>query len=295
MAWSRGEMANYKVPRAVEIVDELPRQRHRQGGQGGLAGPCRAARGVPAVVTEERREALRAFDGLRVVELGVWVAAPAAGALLADWGADVIKVEPPTGDPMRGAFASIGVGKDFPNPAFAQDNRGKRSIVLDLRRDDDRARLEQLLSRADVFITNLRPDALDSLGLEPAATVARHPRLVYCSISGYGLRGEDRNRPDLRHRRLLGPIGPLVADGRRSEGNPAQRPGRHRRPHHRPGRRWPASWPPSSSSAPPDGAGGRGVAAADGHLRARVGPGPPDDAGQGGQGRGRGTATRPRS
>ncbi len=146
-------------------------------------------------MTDAGRPALSALDGLRVVELGVWVAAPAAGALLADWGADVVKVEPPTGDPMRNAFGSIGVGEDFPNPAFAQDNRGKRSVVLDLRHDEDRARLEQLLARADVFLTNLRPDALDGLGLEPHTTVGRHPRLVYCSVSGYGLRGGDRNRP----------------------------------------------------------------------------------------------------
>jgi crotonobetainyl-CoA:carnitine CoA-transferase CaiB-like acyl-CoA transferase len=138
---------------------------------------------------------LTALSGLRVVEMGVWVAAPSAGALLADWGADVIKVEPPNGDPMRGAFGSLGIGQDFPNPAFAQDNRGKRSIVLDLRRPEAREQLEKLLSTADVFLTNLRPDALDGLGLEPTATVARHSRLVYCSVSGYGLRGEDRNRP----------------------------------------------------------------------------------------------------
>ena len=127
--------------------------------------------------------------------MGVWVAAPSAGALLADWGADVIKVEPPNGDPMRSAFGSLGIGQDFPNPAFAQDNRGKRSVVLDLRQTEARERLEELLATADVFLTNLRPDALDGLDLEPAATVARHPRLVYCSVSGYGLRGEDRNRP----------------------------------------------------------------------------------------------------
>jgi crotonobetainyl-CoA:carnitine CoA-transferase CaiB-like acyl-CoA transferase len=138
---------------------------------------------------------LTALSGLRVVEMGVWVAAPSAGALLADWGADVIKVEPPNGDPMRSAFGSLGIGKDFPNPAFAQDNRGKRSVVLDLRQPESRERLEELLSTADVFLTNLRPDALDGLGLEPGSTVERHPRLVYCSVSGYGLRGEDRNRP----------------------------------------------------------------------------------------------------
>ncbi|HXX90417.1 MAG TPA: CoA transferase, partial [Acidimicrobiales bacterium] len=70
----------------------------------------------------------------------------------------------------------------------------KRSVVLDLRQDGDRASLEDLLAGADVFVTNLRPDALDNLGLEPETTVGRHPRLVYCSVSGYGLRGEDRNR-----------------------------------------------------------------------------------------------------
>ncbi|MGA2835546.1 MAG: CoA transferase [Acidimicrobiales bacterium] len=138
---------------------------------------------------------LTALSGLRVVELGVWVAAPSAAAMLADWGAEVIKVESPTGDPMRNVFGSLGIGGDLPNPAFALDNRGKRSIVLDLRDPDGRGHLEELLASADVFITNLRPDALDKLDLEAEATVARHPRLVYCSISGYGLRGEDRNRP----------------------------------------------------------------------------------------------------
>ena len=138
--------------------------------------------------------ALSALAGLRVVELGIWVAAPAAAGLLADWGADVIKVEPPAGDPMRHVFGSLGIG-DVPNAAFALDNRGKRSVVLDLRDPDERQQLETLLQSADVFISNLRPDALDRLDLEPNATIARHPRLVYCSVSGYGLGGEDRNRP----------------------------------------------------------------------------------------------------
>lgn len=138
---------------------------------------------------------LSSLADLRVVELGVWVAAPAVAALLADWGADVVKVEAPTGDPMRWVFGSIGLGKDRPNPAFTLDNRGKRSVILDLREETDREHLERLLEGADVFVSNLRPDALDKLGLEPEATVGRHPHLVYCAISGYGLRGEDRNRP----------------------------------------------------------------------------------------------------
>lgn len=136
---------------------------------------------------------MSALGDLRVVELGVWVAGPAAAGLLADWGADVVKVEPPRGDPMRTIFDSLGI-EDMPNPAFALDNRGKRSVVLDLRQPDDRARMEALLADADVFVTNLRPDALDRLDLEPHATVDRHPHLVYASVSGYGLQGDDRNR-----------------------------------------------------------------------------------------------------
>jgi crotonobetainyl-CoA:carnitine CoA-transferase CaiB-like acyl-CoA transferase len=115
--------------------------------------------------------------------------------LLADWGAEVIKVEAPAGDPMREVFGSLGIAGDLPNPAFALDNRGKRSLVLDLRDATDRRHLEDLLATTDVLISNLRPDALDRLDLEPHATADRHPRLVYCSISGYGLRGEERNRP----------------------------------------------------------------------------------------------------
>lgn len=143
----------------------------------------------------KRTAGLEAFAGLRVVELGVWVAAPATAALLADWGADVIKVEPPSGDPMRFVFGSLGIDDDMPNPAFALDNRGKRSMVLDLRSDEGKGALERLLATADVFISNLRPGALDGLGLEAEATVARHPHLVYCSVSGYGLKGPERDRP----------------------------------------------------------------------------------------------------
>ncbi len=150
---------------------------------------------MTAAEPQNPRHGLSAFAGLRVVELGVWVAAPAAAALLADWGADVVKVEAPTGDPMRNVFGSLGIEDDMANPAFALDNRGKRSVALDLRDATDRSHMEDLLASADVFISNLRPDALDKLGLEPHATVARHPRLVYCSISGYGLQGEERNRP----------------------------------------------------------------------------------------------------
>jgi crotonobetainyl-CoA:carnitine CoA-transferase CaiB-like acyl-CoA transferase len=136
----------------------------------------------------------RPLDGYRVVELGVWVAGPAAGGILCDWGAEVIKVEPPTGDPMRAIF-SLAVGAtQAANPPFDLDNRGKRSVVLDLRTDEHRDVFERLLATADVFVTNLRVDALERLGLGHDAVLERHPRLVYASVTGYGLDGPDRER-----------------------------------------------------------------------------------------------------
>ena len=135
------------------------------------------------------------LQGVRVVELGAWVAGPSAAGVLADWGADVVKIEPPTGDPFRQIFATLGFPGDAPNPPFAMDNRGKRSLVLDLRQPEARAAAERVVALADVFVTNFRPDALERLGLDHDTLCARHPRLVYASVSGYGLEGPDRDRP----------------------------------------------------------------------------------------------------
>lgn len=132
--------------------------------------------------------------GIRVIELGVWVAGPAAGGIMADWGADVIKVEPPAGDPQRRVFGALGVADQAGLPPFEIDNRGKRSVVLDLTTADGRADMDRLLATADVFITNLRPDALERLGLDHATVLERHPTLVYGSLTGYGLDGPERNR-----------------------------------------------------------------------------------------------------
>lgn len=137
----------------------------------------------------------RPLDGVRVIELAQWVAAPAAAGTLADWGADVIKVEAPTGDPQRAMFAAVGIDKQIPNPSFAQDNRGKRSIVLDLRSAEGRITFEALLGTADVFVTNIRADALERLDLAPADVAKRHPRLVVASLTGYGPVGPARDVP----------------------------------------------------------------------------------------------------
>ena len=133
------------------------------------------------------------LEGIRVVELGVWVAGPAAGGILADWGADIVKIEPPSGDPAR-TFASM-LGADLPfNPPFELDNRGKRSIVLDLTDADGRAVAERLVARADVLVTNVRLGALERLALDPETLTARYRTLVYAAITGYGMEGPERDR-----------------------------------------------------------------------------------------------------
>lgn len=135
------------------------------------------------------------LDGYRLVELGAWVAGPGAGGVFADWGGDVIKVETPAGDPMRRVF-SLGSGHmQQDSPPFALDNRGKRSVVLDLRTAEGLETLDKLLATADVFLTNLRPDAVERLGLDHRTVMKKHPRLIYASVTGYGLDGPDRLRP----------------------------------------------------------------------------------------------------
>jgi crotonobetainyl-CoA:carnitine CoA-transferase CaiB-like acyl-CoA transferase len=133
------------------------------------------------------------LDGVRVVELGVWVAGPGAAGILADWGADVVKIEPPEGDPCR-TFLNV-LGGDLPsNPVFELDNRGKRAIALDLSSARGLDLAHQLVAEADVFLTNLRPAALERIRLGPDEVHERHPGLVYAIITGYGLEGPDADR-----------------------------------------------------------------------------------------------------
>ena len=134
--------------------------------------------------------------GLRVVEYATYIAAPGAGGILADWGADVIKVEPPGGDPIRMFFASVGVESSI-NPVFDMDNRGKRSVILDTAREEGRDALLRLADTADVFITNVRPGGLKRADLDHEALLRRRPSLVYASITGYGLEGADADRPGM--------------------------------------------------------------------------------------------------
>jgi len=134
------------------------------------------------------------LDGYRVIELGMWVAGPGAGAVLADWGADVIKVETPLGDPMRRLFKLLAGHGQTESPPFDLDNRGKRSVVIDLAQPEGVEIVRRLLRDADVFLTNLRPEAVERLGLGPDELLGEFPRLVYASVSGYGLEGPEVGR-----------------------------------------------------------------------------------------------------
>ncbi|MGH7290453.1 MAG: CoA transferase, partial [Myxococcota bacterium] len=134
------------------------------------------------------------LQGLRVVEMGFWIAAPAAAGLLADWGADVVKIEPPRGDPMREFYRAV-AGIELPScPPFDLDNRGKRSVVLDLAKPEGRELALELVSSADVFVTNYRHDALERLGFDWGTLSKRAPRLIYAHVTGYGQDGPDRDR-----------------------------------------------------------------------------------------------------
>jgi len=134
------------------------------------------------------------MEGIKVVEMGVWVAGPSCAAILADWGADVIKIEPPTGDPFRGLFASA-LGAAVPiNPPFETDNRGKRSVCLDLTNDEARRIVHQIMEQADVFVSNMRPRVLEQFGVGYEEVRAYNPRIIYCQLSGYGADSPDRDR-----------------------------------------------------------------------------------------------------
>ncbi|HSW17448.1 MAG TPA: CoA transferase [Ramlibacter sp.] len=131
------------------------------------------------------------LKGLRVVEFGQFVAVPAAGQTLADLGADVIKIEPPAGDAARfSAWQADDCG-----PMFSSCNRGKRSVVLNLRDARAREQAFELAAGADVVLQNARPRVMDKMGLGADALMTRSPRLIYGSVSGFGENDPQQGRP----------------------------------------------------------------------------------------------------
>ena len=147
--------------------------------------------------------------GLKVLEIGHYIAAPFCARILADLGAEVIKIEPPGGDPFRGWGASV----DGNSVWFSVHGRNKLSVVLDLKRDRDI--VLRLAARADVLVENLRAGGLERLGLGAEALHAANPRLVIARISGYGQEGPYRDKP------AFGAIGEAIGGIRHLTAHPA--------------------------------------------------------------------------
>ena len=136
------------------------------------------------------------LEGLKVIEMATYVAAPAAGAMLRDWGADVTKIEPLSGCPMRRFFE--GMKSNVPiegNPIFTLDNRGKKGITINTSDQKGADIVRKMINDADVFLTNVRPQSLESAKLDHKTLMKINPRLIYCSLTGYGLEGEEKNKP----------------------------------------------------------------------------------------------------
>ena len=129
--------------------------------------------------------------GVRVLEFSEIIAAPFGGMLLSDMGADVIKVEPPGGDPWRG-FQPLGLKE---GRGYISLNRGKRGVVLDLNAPEGREVAHRLAERSDAVIVNYRPDVASKLGIDYATLSAKNPRLIYCDNTAFGRRGPYSHRP----------------------------------------------------------------------------------------------------
>lgn len=136
------------------------------------------------------------FSGIKVIELATYLAAPACGRILADWGAEVIKIETLRGDSWRRYGDNFNVPTDEgENPLFDIINAGKKSLALNLKASEGREMLEKLLASADVFITNNRLAPLKRMGLDYEALRVRYPSLIYALLTGYGENGPDAAQP----------------------------------------------------------------------------------------------------
>lgn len=177
---------------------------------------------------QRRRKIAAPLEGTRVVEVAHYVAVPAAGALLADLGAEVIKIEqPPEGEIYRRArLRYMGYESDFSEyPPFQMENRGKRSLVLDLTRPEAREALLRLIATAEIFITNLLPARREKYQLGHHTLLERFPRLIMGAISGYGYGGPETNTPAFDYTAYWARTG--MMDAMRDEGVPPSllRPG----------------------------------------------------------------------
>jgi crotonobetainyl-CoA:carnitine CoA-transferase CaiB-like acyl-CoA transferase len=165
------------------------------------------------------------LKGIKVVEMGIWVAGPAAAAVLGDWGAEVIKIENPAGgDPVR-ALMALGIAVQLPvNPSVELDNRNKRSVALNVQTPEGQTVVKRLLRNADVFVTNLRAAALKRVGLAYEDVRPDNPRLIYAALSGYGTRGPEKDRAAFDYAAFWARAGAMASLGEPEGPPPSQRP-----------------------------------------------------------------------
>lgn len=133
------------------------------------------------------------LDGIKVVEVSMWAMVPAAGAILAEWGADVIKIEGPDGDPVRG-LVTAGIAPDGPRYTWEMWNRNKRAVALDLRNPQAQAIVHDLVADADVFLTSVLPAQREALGIDVDAIRRVNPSIIYASGTGQGPEGPEANK-----------------------------------------------------------------------------------------------------
>jgi crotonobetainyl-CoA:carnitine CoA-transferase CaiB-like acyl-CoA transferase len=169
-------------------------------------------------VTEPHSAEALPLEGLRVLDISSFIAAPAAAVAMADYGADVIKIEPPDGDPHRQNWKSASYPRSNVNFPWQLDGRLKRSLSLDLKSPAARPVLEKLIQSADVMIVNFPPPARERLKLRWEDIEPLNARLIYCSLTGYGESGPDRDRPGFDITAYFGRSGML--DAARYEGGP---------------------------------------------------------------------------
>jgi crotonobetainyl-CoA:carnitine CoA-transferase CaiB-like acyl-CoA transferase len=162
--------------------------------------------------------------GLRVLDISSFIAAPAAAVVLGDWGADVIKIEGPDGDPNRTIMNDSGnYPKAAVNYPWQMDSRNKRSLALDLKKPAGRAALDRLIATSDILICNFPPLVRQKLRLTYETVKALNPRMIYASLTGYGETGPDRDRPGFDATAYFARSGLL--DAQRYEGGPPGVPG----------------------------------------------------------------------
>lgn len=167
------------------------------------------------------------LEGIRILAVEHWVAVPGATAIMADWGAEVIKVEDPRGGDAARGYQASGLPPVIAklNPLFEVDNRNKRSIAIDLRRRGSQEIIKKLVQRSDVFISNFIPSVLKRFNLDYQSLSQVNPRLVYVTLTGYGAKGPDKDRPGYDYAAFWARGGPMASLGEPDAPPSPQKPG----------------------------------------------------------------------